>query len=55
MNEQIRNEIEKIEESAKKIQTLAENNPALCRNAEVILTFAYILKFISPLTEHQTN
>lgn len=48
MNEQIRNEIGRIEESAKRLQTLAQNNPAILKNAEIILTFAYILKFITP-------
>lgn len=48
MNEQIRQEIKRIEESATKIQTLAKDNPAICKNAEIILTFAYILKFITP-------
>jgi len=27
---------------------LAEDNPAMRKNAEVILTFVYILKFIAP-------
>ncbi len=49
MNEQIRTEIEKIEESAKRLQTLAQDNPAVQRNADILLTFAYILKFITPL------
>ena len=48
MNEQIRNEIEKIEESAKRLQALAKDNPSLLRNADILLTFAYILKFITP-------
>jgi len=49
MMEQIRNEIEKIEESAKKIQSLAGNNPSIQKNAEIIMTFAYILRFATPL------
>ena len=48
MNEQIRNEIERIEESAKRLQTLAQDNPAILRNADILLTFVYILKFITP-------
>ncbi len=49
MNEQIRTEIEKIEESAKRLQALAPGNPAIQRNAEILLTFTYILKFITPI------
>ena len=48
MNEQIRNEIERIEESAKRLQTLAQDNPAILKNADILLTFVYILKFITP-------
>jgi len=48
MNDQIRNEIERIEESAKRLQTLAPDNPAILRNADILLTFVYILKFITP-------
>lgn len=48
MNEQIRQEIERIEESATRLQVLAKDNPAILKNAEIILTFAYILKFITP-------
>jgi len=50
MNEQIRSEIQKIEESALKLQSLAGDNPSLRKNAEIILTFVYILKFITPIT-----
>ena len=48
MNEQIRNEIEKIEESTKRLQALAQDNPAILKNADILLTFVYILKFITP-------
>jgi hypothetical protein len=48
MNEQIRSEIQRIEESALKLQSLAGNNPSILRNADIILTFVYILKFITP-------
>lgn len=48
MNEQIRDEIERIEESAKRLQALAQDNPAILRNADILLTFVYILKFITP-------
>ena len=50
MNEQIRNEIERIEESAKRLQTLAQDNPAILKNADILLTFVYILKFITPIS-----
>ncbi len=48
MNEQIRHEIDRIEESARKLQALAPDNPAILRNADILLTFVYILKFITP-------
>ncbi len=48
MNEQIRNEIERIEESAKRLQALAQDNPAILRNADILLTFVCILNFITP-------
>jgi hypothetical protein len=48
MNEQIRSEIAKIEESATRLKALAQDNPSLVRNAEILLTFVYILKFITP-------
>lgn len=55
MNKQIRREIERLEESAKRLQTLAQNNPAILKNAEIILTFAYILKFITPIKGKEEN
>lgn len=48
MNEQIRSEIRQIEESAIRLKSLAEDNPAIRKNAETILTFVYLLKFITP-------
>ena len=48
MNEQIRHEVEAIEESANRLKRLAEDNPAIRKNAETILTFVYLLKFITP-------
>jgi hypothetical protein len=48
MIDQIRHEIETIEESANRLKRLAEDNPAIQKNAEIILTFIYILKFITP-------
>jgi hypothetical protein len=55
MNEQIRNEIEKIEESARKLKMLAQDNPAIIRNADILLTFTYILKFITPVLGKEEN
>ena len=48
MIEQIKHEIEVIEESASRLKTLAEDNPAIRKNAEIILTFVYLLKFLTP-------
>jgi len=48
MIDQIRQEINRIEESATRLQALARDNPAILKNAEIILTFVYILKFITP-------
>ncbi len=55
MHEQIRREIEKISESAHKLRTLAQDNPAILKNAEIIATFAGILKFITPITHKEEN
>ncbi|HSB03633.1 MAG TPA: hypothetical protein VLK23_00470 [Thermodesulfobacteriota bacterium] len=46
----IREEIEKIEKSAERIKRLGQDNPSLRRNAEALLAFVYILKFITPQT-----
>jgi hypothetical protein len=48
MNEQIRREIETIEESANRLKRLAGDNSAIRKNAEILLTFVYLLKFITP-------
>ncbi len=48
MLEQIRREIQTIEESATRLRALGQNNPSILKNAETILTFVYILKFITP-------
>ena len=48
--EAIRKEIEKIEKSTERIKRLSQGNPSLQRNAEILLTFIYILKFITPET-----
>ena len=46
--EEVRKEIEKIEQRAERIKMLGENNPSLRRNAEILLNFVYVLKFITP-------
>ena len=48
MIEQIRHEIKAIEESANRLKALAQDNPAILKNAEILLTFVYLLKFITP-------
>jgi len=55
MSEQIRREIERLEENAIRLQTLAQDNPAILKNAEIILAFVYILKFITPETGKEEN
>ncbi len=55
MNEQIRHEIEAIEESVNRLKGLAKDNPALQKNAEILLTFVYILKFITPEKVKEEN
>jgi len=48
MIEKIRSEIETLEQSAARLEALAQDNPAILKNAQIILTFVYILKFITP-------
>lgn len=48
MIEEMRKELEMIEECAQRLKTLGQDNPAIQKNAEAILTFTYILKFITP-------
>ena len=55
MFEQIRREIQTIEESATRLKTLAQNNPSILKNAEILLTFVYILKFITPEKSKEEN
>lgn len=50
MIEEMRCEIKEIEERANRLKALAEDNPAVRKNAENILTFVYLLKFITPVT-----
>jgi hypothetical protein len=49
--DEIRKEIENIEKSAEKLKSLAADNNAIKKNAEILLTFIYILKFITPAAE----
>lgn len=46
--DEIRKEIENIRKSAEKLKSLAGDNNAVRKNADIILTFAYILNFITP-------
>jgi hypothetical protein len=48
--EKIRKEIEGLEKGAERLKGLAQDIPAIKRNAEAILTFLYILKFITPVS-----
>lgn len=49
--DEIRKEIENIEKSAERLKALATDNNAIAKNAEIILTFIYVLKFITPRVE----
>jgi hypothetical protein len=49
--EKIRKEIESLEKGAERLKDLSRDIPAVKRNAEVILTFIYILKFITPRSQ----
>ncbi len=49
--DEIRKEIEAIEKSAERIKTLAAGNNGIAKNASIILTFVYLLKFITPVAE----
>ncbi len=46
--EEIRKEIARIEKSAKKLKELANDMPGITTNADVILTFVFLLKFLTP-------
>ena len=48
--EKIRKEIEDLEKGAERLKELSKDMPAIKRNAEVILAFVYILKFIAPVS-----
>jgi hypothetical protein len=47
----MRKHIADIERSAERLKRLAKNNNAVKKNAEIILTYVYILKFITPRAE----
>ena len=49
--DEIRNEIRNIEKSAQRIKSLAADNNGIAKNASIILTFVYILKFITCIWE----
>jgi hypothetical protein len=49
--DEIRKEIEAIEQSANRLKNIATGNNAIQKNAEIILTFVYLLKFITPVEE----
>jgi hypothetical protein len=49
--DEIRKEIANMEKSAERLKSLAADNNAIRKNADIILTFLYILKFITPKAE----
>jgi len=49
MMDEIRKELKTLEESAERLKELAKNNNAVQKNADIILTQLYILKFITPV------
>ena len=55
MDKEIRREIENLEASATRLKALAKDNPAILKNAEILLNFIYILKFITPEIEKEEN
>ncbi len=46
--DEIRKEIATIEQSAKKLKELARDMPGITTNANVILTYTFLLKFLTP-------
>ena len=48
MMDEIRQEIQNLEESAERLKKLAQDNNAIRKNTEIILTQLYLLKFITP-------
>ncbi len=53
--DEIRKQIRAIEESATQLRNLAQDNPGIRKNAEIILTFVYLLKFMTPDTVKEEN
>jgi hypothetical protein len=51
--EEIRKEIAAIEKSAKRLKELAQEMPGIKTNADIILTFVFLLKFITPVAENK--
>jgi hypothetical protein len=49
--DEIRKEIKNIEQSALRLKSLARDNNGIRKNADIILTYLYILKFITPEVE----
>jgi hypothetical protein len=49
--EEIRKEIAVLEQSAKKLKELAHEMPGITKNADIILTFVFLLKFLTPAAE----
>ena len=49
--EEIRKEIAAIEQSAKRLKELASDMPGITTNADVILTYIFLLKFLTPVAE----
>jgi hypothetical protein len=48
MMDEIRKEIKNLEESTERLKKLAKDNNAIRKNAEIIQTQLYLLKFITP-------
>jgi hypothetical protein len=48
MLDEIREEIRKMEESAARLQSLAQDNRAIQKNTEIIQIYLNLLKFITP-------
>ncbi len=46
--DEIRQEIEKIAASAERLKALGGGNHSILKNAEIILTFVYLLRFATP-------
>lgn len=53
--DEIRNEIRNIEKSAERLKSLASENNAIRKNAEIILTYIYLLKFITPVWDEDNS